>query len=234
MLKKVIHEFLVMPVALQVFHTFRQFRMSITDFKKFNYTILNFIWLAAEAPKANLTVDLPTNIEEPPTVSETDAKPAETVKRGRPTRKGKKLEETPEEVAVIAEPEAEPKKRGTRRVRKPTEEKPSAASPRLTRHQKVQKVEVKTPKKVTSTPPKKVASTTPKKVADAKSVKFQSPGASSPMRKVFTPKIVFRWVCQIDHRSYILKHSLLNWPHVQRFIVGIGLNSSLFDVNFIV
>lgn len=174
--------------------------------------------VAAEAPEVNVTIDLPADIDKPQPASETVAKPAvtvakpavtdtkpavtdtkpietaakpvETAKRGRTTRKGKKAEEAAAE-EVAAEPEAEPKKRGARRVRKPTEEKPSAASPRITRHQKVAKVDVKTPNKVTPTTPKMAASTTPKKAVDAKSVKFQSPGASSPMRKVFTPKLVF-------------------------------------------
>ena len=174
----------------------------------------SLILVAVEAPEVNVTIDLPADIDKPQPASETVAKPAvtdtkpavtdtkpaaietaakpvETAKRGRTTRKGKKAEEAAaEEVAV--EPEAEPKKRGARRVRKPTEEKPSAASPRITRHQKVAKVDVKTPNKVTPTTPKMAASTTPKKAVDAKSVKFQSPGASSPMRKVFTPKLVFR------------------------------------------
>ena len=100
--------------------------------------------------------------------------------------KVKKVEETPvEEIMQSAksappEPEPEPKKK-LRKVRKPVE-KPTA-NPRVTRH-RADLSNIKNSPSKTPTRPNALEQAT-------KNMKFQPP-SSSPMRKNFTPKLVFR------------------------------------------
>ena len=122
----------------------------------------------------------------------------------RQTRKGKKAEEAAVDVEEVKEEKEkeEPKKKG-RRVRKVTEEaKPLVASPRVTRHQKIQKASI-----VPRSSPSKTPTRQPLADALARNVKFQSPTAqSSPMRKNFTPKIVFRFVLATIYSSIDVSH----------------------------
>lgn len=149
-----------------------------------------------------------------------EEKPIDPPKKGRPPRKGKKVEDvTVEEVKVVESPplseakaeedscpkeekeivsvpcEQEVPKKKTRKLRKPAEEKPvptestiaRVASPRVTRTQK-QRDSVRT--SVTS-----VHQNSPRveQTPSKRNLQFNAAN-SSPIRKVFTPKLVFRYV----------------------------------------
>lgn len=124
-------------------------------------------------------------------------------KKIRPIRKGKKEDEIVDEKVVEVQEkrqssekeskqestsEDDASKKKTRKIRKPVEEKQttttSISSPRVTRHQKNQEPPVRT-----QNSPQKLS--TKRNILEQRNQQFNSP-SSSPVRKVFTPKLVFR------------------------------------------
>ena len=134
----------------------------------------------------------------------------EEIEKPKRTRPGLKNKKTSESIAVISstnvseaesttsETEAVPKKRGRRA--KPTTE--DVSSPRVTRHRPVEVVQVtasETAVKQVVKPSRSTYVTTPSKknpiLEQAKTNnQFQSPSSASPIRKHFTPKLIFRLV----------------------------------------
>jgi len=114
----------------------------------------------------------------------------------------KKAPEDENEVKEAAESESQLQKK-VRKPRKPVEEKPVSTmltkSPRPSRHTKVPEpvvAVVSSPRRATrvTAPSVPVAQNSPirRNIVEQVGKNFQSPTASSPVRKLFTPKLVFR------------------------------------------